>query len=670
MTLDTQGTATRLQPATAGTPTRDDRVDHEFRFGRGEVQALEDRDGALAVGHRQGRAGGADDAGGLGAGIIMGVDGDVTVDRQRAAVAEQHEALGLDARGLVIEGKAGEGLRAAVEVEDRGLQGIVHDQRRTGVELLAHARSDTDHARIEVGVAARPVGSGRHGHRQDARALLGEVMVVAGTDGGKRTREGRIGIILTQTRIALRTGVDGERTRAGEGAERIRIRHFPGRAGIDDHRGIVADDVGAGEDLTLGDGERTGEAVGTGQGQAAEAGLGQTTRTADDAGDGQVRGCRGDIDEPAAARDGEGMAVRRRAGRQRPGAAGVTERGAVADDDGLGDTVAEGARAGNAGAAEGEDARVDGDVTREGAGAREGQQAGARLDEAGDTRGGGMILDRGADGEAAGIVLVDDDLTRGVGTDLEAAGRAADRIRIGTGDEQAAAVDAEAEVERAEGQDLGGGVAGSLQGEHLRSGGLGLRAQDGVVTRGERHADVGERAGVGGARGGTHAAEDVGRAGRDRAEPVVVGSVGEDRAAGAVDVFGRLGARRGDLGVGRRGKQQGAAGRRGGERTEGDLREIGVTRDDREDAASVTDREVAEHLGRDQAGLADDAEGTAGDRQRGARGGCADELGLRSRERLTAGHRGRGAQGDDVAVDRGDVSVRGDTGTGDETTDG
>ena len=99
---------------------------------------------------------------------MHGVDGDIAVDRQRAAIAKEDEALGVDIRNCVIKIEGGESLGAAVEVEDRGLGGVVHHQRRGGIELLGHARRDTDYARVEVSVAAHPSRGHGHRHRPDA----------------------------------------------------------------------------------------------------------------------------------------------------------------------------------------------------------------------------------------------------------------------------------------------------------------------------------------------------------------------------------------------------------------------------------------------------------------------------------------------------------------------
>ena len=97
----------------------------------------------------------------------MGVDGDITVNRQRAAIAKEYEALGVDVRNGVIEIKGGESLRAAVEVEDRGLSGVVHHQGRAGVELLSPAGGDADDPPIDPSIPSRPVGDGRHVHGDD-----------------------------------------------------------------------------------------------------------------------------------------------------------------------------------------------------------------------------------------------------------------------------------------------------------------------------------------------------------------------------------------------------------------------------------------------------------------------------------------------------------------------
>ena len=81
---------------------------------------------------------------------------------------------------------------------------MVHHQGRAGIELLSPARRDPDHARVEVGVAAGPVGDDRHVHREDARAALGDMMVGAcRVEIDERPRERRVAVIRTKARIAL-----------------------------------------------------------------------------------------------------------------------------------------------------------------------------------------------------------------------------------------------------------------------------------------------------------------------------------------------------------------------------------------------------------------------------------------------------------------------------------
>ena len=548
----------------------------------------------------------------------MGVDGDITVDRQRAAVAEEHEALGIDVRNGVIEIKGGESLRAAVEVEDRGLSGVVHHQGRAGVELLSPARRDPDHARVEVGIAAGPVGDDRHVHRQDARAALGDMMVGATADGSQRPGERRVAVVRAEAGIALRARVDGERTRAGQGTERVAIGDFPGRAGVDDDRSRVGDDAGAADDLTGGDDERSGEGVRAREREHARTGLGETTRAADDAAHREVVRDRREVDETVAARKVDRVAVRGgRAREDTGGRTGVTEGRAVADVDRLVDAEAQGAGTGSAGVAEDEDAAVDHRVPRVGVGAGQRDDAGTGGNQAGDRADRREILDRRADRQAARIEVLDDQVTAGR-ADLEAAGGAGDREGVGAGDEQAADGGAEGEVERGEIERLRSSRIGDLERADGGGGGrLGLARAEGIVDRtdggaGDRQRQVADGAdGDAGTRRGGGGADHHGRAVGDRGD----GRVGRDARTGDVHAGDEAGSTA-------RVQREARAGRRGVDREREahagiDARDAGAGRDTR-----------AAHTHAD-----DEAGGVGGGDDRRSRGGRGSGDGERRRER-------------------------------------
>ena len=365
-------------------------------------------------------------------------------------------------------------------------------------------------------------------------------------------------------------------------------------------------------------------------------------------------------------------------GRGRSVRTDVTQRRAIRETDRRGDTTAQRTGAGNPVVAISQDTCVDGDRAGEGIVTGEGQEAGAGLDEVRDARAGGLVLDRRADGQAAGIELMDDEVTGRIRADAQAAG-AADRVGVRAGDEDTAAVGTEAEVEGAEREGLRGAGAVDLEREDIRGrGGLGLAAAEGVVTRGDGAADRREGTGVGLAGRGAHAAEDDG-AGARGAEPIEVRAVGEDRAAVAVDVFGGARRRGGDLRVGgSRHEERAAGGRAGGnsQATEREARERGVARDDGEHATALAGGETTEGLGGSEAGAADHRETTGldGDRRGGEKGleGAAvgeiqDEGAALDRGRAGVGAGDRGREGEDARTQLGDSQVGG-RGRGSELT--
>ena len=136
--LDAEGTAALLDPGAGGAAAIDRGVDDEVGLVRGQAQALTNIENTRRVAQREGRAGAADDARGLRV-AVEGIDVDVTAERQRATVAEQDEALGGDGRVAVVEVERTDALRAAVEVEDRRLGGVVDRVGGGGVELLTRA---------------------------------------------------------------------------------------------------------------------------------------------------------------------------------------------------------------------------------------------------------------------------------------------------------------------------------------------------------------------------------------------------------------------------------------------------------------------------------------------------------------------------------------------------
>ena len=635
--MDTEGAAAGLEPGAGGAAAVDGGVNDEISLIRSEAQTLAYVDGAQCVTERERRAGATDDAGGLRV-AVEGVDVDVATDRERAAVAQQDETLGGDGGGGVVEIERAGALRAAIEVEDRRLGGIINGVSGSRGELLTGPGRDANHACINIGIAAGEGDGGRHVDGQDARAALGEVMVRARTDVGDRTGESGVGIITADVEASLRAVVPDDGAGAGQRTDGVTAAgEFPESTGLDDDRDRVRDLVGtAGNKATGRDRQRTGEGIGAGDRERARAVLGQTARAAEDAGEGDVVGGGRDIDEGDAAEQGDAVAVGRRGvGQGGAGGAGITKGRAVGEADGGGDASAEGAGARDAGIAEGQGARGDGDGAREGVVTGEDQLARAGLDKVRDAGRSGLVLDRGADGEAAGVILVDDDVARRVRADAQTA-RAADGVGVGARHEQAAAVGAEAEVEGAEGERLRSARAGDLEGEDVRSrGGLGLAAAQGVIAGGDgRSADGREGARVSRAGGGTHAAQDVRRGGRSGAEPVEVRAVGEDRASVAVDVLSRAGGGGGDAGVGGGRHQQGAGvgGSAEGQRAEGERGEGRIPGHDGEHATARAGGEGAQGLRSGETGATDHGETTAGlERHRAGRhqrgvGAAADEI--------------------------------------------
>ena len=131
------------------------------------------------------------------------------------------------------------------------------------------------------------------------------------------------------------------------------------------------------------------------------------------------------------------MAVRRgrRAAAHGAGGAGVAERGAAGDEDGLGHAETERTRARGGDIAEGQHAAIDVGVIGVGVRAGEHGHAGAGHDKIGQLRTRREILDTRRDGQGRGGVVMDDEIaTRRAAarTGLEAArGRGADGEGVG-----------------------------------------------------------------------------------------------------------------------------------------------------------------------------------------------------------------------------------------------
>ena len=543
---------------------------------------------------------------------MLGVDPDVAAKSQRAAIAQQDEALGVDVRRSIEKVQRTHPLGAAVKVEDRRLGGIVDDEGGGRVELLAETVGDADHAGVDVGVATDPGRRDRHGDRPDARTALRNIVTLRARE---HAAEGGVGIIRTEAGITSRSAGDKERAGTSKRTNGIAARHRPGRTRVDRHRNVADTirvtatiDRSAADKSTGRDDERSGESVVTSQRKGARSGLGETAGAADDAVEGEGDAGRGDFDRPHPAGEVESVAVRRgrRAAAHGAGHTGIAEGRAAGDEDGLGDAETERTGTRGGGVAEGQHAAVDEGVVGVGIRAAEHGHTGAGHDKVGQLRTRREILDTRRDGQGRGGVVMDDEVASrraAARAGLEAArGRGADGEGVGAREKQAAEAGAEGDVVGAEREGLAGGRGRDLQGAD--------RSRDRLGLRGGEEAVGGGRAGGGVRQADVRTRSQTRQDERSRAagggQPVEVDAVGEHRAAGADDAVGRDVGRGGDLRVDRGGEKERAGVRAAaGAEAEGaevEAGDVGVAGDDRNDAAVPIDVDRAERLRRGKAG--------------------------------------------------------------------
>ena len=378
------------------------------------------------------------------------------------------------------------------------------------------------------------------------------------------------------------------------------------------------DDAGSADDFTRGDDERAGEAVRAREREVTCANLGEATGPADDAGHGEVVRDRGDIDDRITTRQPDRVAVESGDVRQGAGVrAGVAEGRAIADVNRFGDTETQRTSTRSAGVAKDEDAPVDHRVPGVSVGARQRGDAGACGNQAGDRGDGREVLDRRADGQAARIKVLDDQVAA-AGADLKAASGAGNREGVSTGDEQAAGGGAKSEVKRGEVERLRGGRVGNL--ERTDRGGssrLDLARAEGIVDRtdggaGDWQRQVADSAdGDAGTRRGGGGADHHGRAVGNRGD----GRVGRDSRSGDVHAGDEAGSTT-------RAQREACAGRGGVDRE----REAHARVDAGNASAGRDPRPAHAHAG-------DEPSGVGGGDDRRSRGGRGSGDGDRCRQR-------------------------------------
>ena len=276
----------------------------------------------------------------------------------------------------------------------------------------------------------------------------------------------------------------------------------------------------------------------------------------------------------------------------------------------------QGAGTGSSGVVEDEDATVDHRVPGVGVGAGQRGDAGSRGNQASDGGNGRVVLDRRADGQAARVEVLDDQVAA-AGADLEAAGTR-NRESIRARDEQTARGGAEGEVERSEIERLRSRRIRDLERADRGGGGrLGLACAEGIVDRtdggaGDRQRQVADASdGDARTRRGGGGADHHGRSVGDRGD----GRVGRNTRTGDVHAGDEA---RSTTGV----QREARAGRRGVDREREahagiDARDAGAGRDTR-----------AAHTHAD-----DEAGGVGGGDDRRSRGGRGSGDGERRRER-------------------------------------
>ena len=632
--------------------------------GRAGVDAVARERGDVVAVARDGEGTGAGDGAG------QGELGQRRVDREGVA-GLQVDAVGEDAATAV---GGGEG-RVAGGLDDGGAEGGVDvgDRELAGGEVDVAAQGVGGGERQVVAVRLlQGAGAGEHAGEGD----VGGLVDVEGRDDGDRAGGQRGGVRGDRDGAGAGGETDGQGAGAAEGVAvegqgRARGGGQRAGAGEGDRTGRAEGQVGRGEEGAAVEGQgahggaevgvgRDGEAaaveegaagvgVGAGEDDRGGAGLGERARAGDDARDGRgVRAVEVEVDVVGAEREGVGVAQGEAAvgaargaedgvagERDGAGQGGVEGgRGAVhADGAGGGDRVGDrqvaagegerGARTDEHGAGGGAEVRrvvdperalVDVGVARVGAGAPEGQLAGAGLDD----------VDRGAvvdDGDARAGGAEGQRIGRGIGADDEFLG-ADDRHQGGAG---AAAEDGD-----------GGGVAPGLEEavdlegvavlEHQAVGGAEADRADGagaLVGDGAGDVEQGRRRG--------RAQRRRGRRGEQRRADDLGGGVGGGEVGAVEEVAG---AQEGGGGLTRQGDELGRAERAGAAGGEVDRAAVGATGQGGEAEGGVLGRDAVQRdrrvtggdgEGAERLGLGRGGAGVVG----GEAGGAAEGQGLR-----------------------------------------